>query len=74
MTFAEIMHEQSFIPPEPEEPKRKEVKVVCTVFTYLDVPADLENYSDIKEWIEEHYTTSEILEEPYRIYIEDIEK
>ena len=52
MTREEYLADRTAIPPEPKEVGTKEVKVYCTVITYLDVPADLENYSDMKEWIE----------------------
>lgn len=67
-------------PPEPKETKMTQVKVGCTVITYLEVPKDLENYSDIKEWIETHYnlyhnhSSNYIFDDVDSVYVEDIEK
>lgn len=72
-SYEQSILDRSFIPPEPKEVGTREVKVICTFITYLEVPADLENYSDIKEWIKENYTNSYILEDG-ELFIEDIEK
>jgi hypothetical protein len=67
-------------PPDPIEVGTKEVKVYCTVVTYLDVPADLENYSDMKEWIETNYNLYNNLSKKYifddvqAVYVDEIEK
>lgn len=67
-------------PPEPKEVGTKEVKAYCSVLAYLDVPADLENYSDIKEWIETHYnlfnnhSNNYIFDDAESVYVVDIER
>ena len=67
-------------PPEPKEVGTREVKVYCTVRVYLDVPADLENYSDMKEWIESNYdlynnhSRDYIFDDVDGVYVEDIER
>lgn len=79
-SYEQSILDRSFIPPEPKEVGTKEVKVYCTVITYLDVPADLENYSDIKEWIESNYdlynnhSNNYIFDDVDGVYVEDIEK
>ena len=79
-SYEQSILDRSFIPPEPKETEMTQVKVGCTVITYLDVPADLENYSDIKEWIETHYNLYNNLSKKYifddvdSVYVEDIEK
>ena len=80
MTREEYLADRTAIPPEPKKVGIKEVKVYCTVITYLDVPADLENYSDMKEWIESNYNLYNNLSKKYifddvdSVYVEDIEK
>ena len=78
MSWEELLLNQTFIPPEPKEVETKEVKVTCTVFTYLDVPGDLENRIDIKDWIEKNYDLYNNLSKNYifddaEIFIEDID-
>ena len=79
-SYKEYLSDRTAIPPEPKEIGTKEVKVYCTVVTYLDVPKDLENYSDIKEWIESNYNLYNNLSKKYifddvnEVYIDDIEK
>lgn len=79
-SYEEYLSDKTAIPPEPKEIGTKKVKVYCTVITYLDVPADLENYSDMKEWIETHYNLYNNLSKKYifddvnEVYIDDIEK
>lgn len=76
----EYLSDKTAIPNEPEEIGTREVKVYCTVVTYLDVPADLENYSDIKEWIETNYNLYNNLSKKYifddvqEVYVDEIEK
>lgn len=80
MTREEWLADKTAIPPEPKEVGTKEVKVYCTVRVYLDVPADLENYSDIKEWIESNYdlynnhSNNYIFDDVEEVYVDNIEK
>lgn len=52
----------------------KKVKVICSFITYVEVPEDLENYSEIKEYIENVYDEYDLRENSEKILIEDIEK
>jgi len=67
-------------PPEPKEVGKRKVKVYCTAVSYLDVPEDLENYSDIKEWIETNYNLFDknsnkyIFEDLIEVYVDEIDK
>lgn len=76
----EYLSDKTAIPTEPKEREYSEVKVYCTVVTYLDVPKDLENYSDIKEWIETNYNLYNNLSNKYifddvqAVYVDEIEK
>ncbi|MBR2248709.1 MAG: hypothetical protein IKE89_03595 [Bacilli bacterium] len=66
--------------PEPKEISKRKVKVYCTAVSYLDVPEDLENYSDIKEWIETNYNLFDknsnkyIFEDLIEVYVDEIDK
>lgn len=42
-------------PDDPPEVELGEVKVVCTVITYLDIPKDLEDFKDKEKYIRENY-------------------
>lgn len=75
----EYLENQRLIPPEPKEVGTKQVQITCTVITTLDVPGDLENRIDIKEWIETNYnlynnhSKKYIFDDIQELYIEDIE-
>lgn len=60
--------------PEPKEKKTRIVEVTCTFKTEVEVPADLDMYCEIKEYIEQTMTKKDLLENVEEILIDDIEK
>lgn len=60
--------------PEPKEIKTRTVEVICTFKTEVEVPADLDMYCEIKEYIENVMTKKQLLENAEEILIDDIEK
>jgi len=77
----EYLENQRLIPPEPEEVELVEKQVVFTVKKSIQVPGDLENRIDIKEWIEKNYSMYNNTAKNYifdfagdeEVFIEDIE-
>lgn len=60
--------------PEPKEEETRIVKLQVSFRTEVEVPAKLENYSDIKEYIETVYSDLDLLEYCEKFLIDDIEK
>lgn len=60
--------------PEPKEEETRIVKLQVSFRTEVEVPAKLENYSDIKDYIEEVYNDIDLLEYCEKFLIDDIEK
>lgn len=60
--------------PEPKEQETRIVKLQVSFKTEVEVPAKLENYSDIKDYIEEMYNDLDLLEYCEKFLIDDIEK
>ena len=60
--------------PEPKEIETRTVELTCTFKTEVEVPADLDMYCEIKEYIENVMTKKQILENAGDILIDDIEK
>lgn len=63
-------------PDAPEEPKYRIVKVKCCFNTTVEVPADLENYSDILNYLQNDLDDYDfrLRENAEEILIDDIEK
>lgn len=60
--------------PEPKYEDTRTVEVTCTFKTEVEVPADLDMYCEIKEYIENVMTKKQLLENAGDILIDDIEK
>ena len=60
-------------PDAPEQDMRK-VRLICTFITYMEVPREYENYSEMREYIENIDDDSHLMENAEKIMIEDIEK
>ena len=64
---------KTFIPPweKSDYVENRKVQVACTTISYVEVPANLTNDSEIIEYIYSHYTDSEILED-VDLHIEEV--
>lgn len=60
--------------PEPKEQETRIVKLVVRFNTEVEVPTELENYSDIKDYIKEVYSDLDLLEYCEKFLIDEIEK
>lgn len=60
--------------PEPKDLETRTVKLTCVFKTEVEVPASLDLYVEIKEYIEEFMTTLDLIENAGDILIDDIEK
>ena len=60
--------------PEPKEIETRTIELTCTFKTEVEVPADLDMYCEIKEYIENVMTKKELLENAEEILIDDIRK
>lgn len=60
--------------PEPKEVGTRTVRLVISFKTEVEVPENLENYCDIKEYIEDTMKIKDLLENYEEYLIDDIEK